>query len=120
MPFKNSLFECRTDRSREGKDPSRERTAPPDPRWTCPQKETSTEPTDEQLLEVYLDLPKKERENRFADTAHAAEMVGLSQRTIQLWIEIGLIRAILLGGKYMICLNSLKDYLKSRIEQQGA
>ncbi len=75
--------------------------------------------TDEQLLEVYLSLTAKERHEMFADTARAAEIVGLSQRTIQLWIEVGLIRAFLLGGKYKICLNSLKRYLKSRIEQQA-
>ncbi|MBZ5538513.1 MAG: helix-turn-helix domain-containing protein [Acidobacteriia bacterium] len=74
--------------------------------------------SDEQLLDLYLGLSSKERDGRFADTARAAEIVGLSQRTIQLWIEIGLIRALLLGGKYKICLQSLRGYLKSCIEQQ--
>jgi excisionase family DNA binding protein len=75
--------------------------------------------TDEELLDLYLGLSSKERDGMFADTARAAEIVGLSQRTIQLWIEIGLIRAILLGGKYKICLHSLKDFLRSKIEQQA-
>lgn len=90
----------------------------PDRKSSENHKENAPILTDEELLDFYLDLPGKEREGLFADTARAAEIVGISQRTIQLWIEIGLIRAIQLGGKYKICLNSLRDFLKSKIEQQ--
>lgn len=68
------------------------------------------------LLDMYLTLPHKQREQRFADTASAARITGLTQRTIQLWIEFGAIRAIPIGRKYKIDLESLKDYLKSRVE----
>ncbi|MEW6207698.1 MAG: helix-turn-helix domain-containing protein [Acidobacteriota bacterium] len=71
--------------------------------------------TDEQLLDFYLSLPSKLRKDHFAETSQAAEMTGLSQRTIQLWIEGGLIRAMLVGGKYKVSLASLKAYLKRRI-----
>lgn len=71
------------------------------------------------LLEIYLTLPHKQREQRFADTASAAKITGLTQRTIQLWIEFGAIRAIPIGRKYKIDLDSLKAYLKSRIELQA-
>lgn len=71
------------------------------------------------LLEIYLTLPHKQREQRFADTASAARITGLTQRTIQLWIEFGAIQAIPVGRKYRIDLESLKSYLKSRIELQA-
>lgn len=71
------------------------------------------------LLEMYLTLPHKQRELRFADTASAAKITGLTQRTIQLWIEFGAIRAIPIGRKYKIDLESLRAYLKSRIELQA-
>jgi len=78
----------------------------------------TTEESDESgdLLDMYLTLPHKQREQRFADTASAARITGLTQRTIQLWIEFGAIRAIPIGRKYKIDLESLKDYLKSRVE----
>lgn len=68
----------------------------------------------EQLLELYLRLPAKERATRFADTAHCAEIVGVSRRTILFWIDAGLIRAIPVGKKYQICLVSLRKHLKRR------
>lgn len=79
---------------------------------------TTAENDDEggDLLDMYLTLPHKQREQRFADTASAARITGLTQRTIQLWIEFGAIRAIPIGRKYKIDLESLKDYLKSRVE----
>jgi len=71
------------------------------------------------LLEIYLTLPHKQREQRFADTASAAKITGLTQRTIQLWIEFGSIRAIPIGRKSKIDLESLIAYLKSRVELQA-
>jgi excisionase family DNA binding protein len=80
----------------------------------------ATEESDSnELLNVYLTLPHKQREQRFADTASAARITGLTQRTIQLWIEFGAIRAIPIGRKYKIDLESLTAYLKSRIELQA-
>jgi len=88
------------------------------PRTTSTQAVTESDDTQD-LLEVYLTLPHKQREQRFADTASAAKITGLTQRTIQLWIEFGAIRAIPIGRKYKIDLESLRAYLKSRIELQA-
>ena len=81
--------------------------------------EDNTETSGKDLLDIYLTLPPKQREQRFADTASAAKITGLTQRTIQLWIEFGVIRAIPVGRKYKIDLESLIDYLKSRIQLQA-
>ncbi len=78
---------------------------------------SQSELTDEQLLDYYLHLSKPQREEEFADTAQAAEMVGIAQRTIQLWIETGLIRAVVVGRKYKVYTTSLKQYLRSRVNQ---
>jgi excisionase family DNA binding protein len=72
-----------------------------------------------ELLELYLSLDARSREVRFADTARAADLVGLSRRTIQLWIRKGEIRAVRVGHKkYQVCLSSLKaclhDHLTAR------
>jgi excisionase family DNA binding protein len=68
---------------------------------------------EEDLLDLYLSLPAKLRIERFADTAHAAQVVGLSVRTIQLWIETGSVRAITVGKKYQVDLESLREHLRS-------
>lgn len=73
----------------------------------------------EELLEIYLTLPVKERRQRFSDTAYAAELTGLTQRTIQLWIEFGVVQAVQIGRKYQVDLHSLKAYLRSRVEEQA-
>ncbi|MDD5543113.1 MAG: helix-turn-helix domain-containing protein [Acidobacteriia bacterium] len=75
-----------------------------------------SELSSEALLEYFLSLPKQRRDQEFTETSKAATITGLSQRTIQLWIEIGVIRAIHIGGKYKILLESLKSYLRTRLE----
>jgi excisionase family DNA binding protein len=65
------------------------------------------------LLDLYLALPTKQRYEQFAGTLRAAEMAGLAQRTIQLWVECGLIRAVFVGRKYQVHLDSLWEYLRS-------
>lgn len=70
----------------------------------------------EDLLSLYLSLPEEKRKQKFANTSEAARMVGLSQRTIQLWIEVGFIMAIKIGRKYQVSLDSLRAYLKSRVD----
>ena len=77
-------------------------------------------PSDEELLRMYLKLPKKERSELFADTARAAELTDLSQRTIQFWIETGAIRAIPIGKKYQVYLESLGDYLKNEAKKRAS
>ncbi|MCI0489968.1 MAG: helix-turn-helix domain-containing protein [Blastocatellia bacterium] len=73
-----------------------------------------TDLSDQELLDLYLALSGKQRDEKFADTARAAEIAGLARRTIQMWIEIGAIRAILIGKQYRVSIDSLTDYLKGR------
>ena len=68
------------------------------------------------LLSLYLSLPEEKRKQKFANTSEVARMVGLSRRTIQMWIEVGLITAIKIGRKYQVSLDSLRAYLKSRVD----
>ena len=72
--------------------------------------------SEEDLLNLYLSLPEEERKQKFANTSEAAKMIGLSQRTIQTWIEGGFVAAIKLGRKYQVSLDSLRAYLKSRVD----
>lgn len=72
--------------------------------------------TNEELLKLYLSLPKRERDERFIDTARAAEITGLTRRTIQLWIEVGAVRAIHVGKKYEIEVGSLMHRLNLWLE----
>jgi excisionase family DNA binding protein len=73
--------------------------------------------TDGELLNLYLSLPPETRETMFITTAHAAEITGVSMRTIQLWLECGAVRAIVVGRKYRIVLESLRDYLESQMKK---
>ena len=68
------------------------------------------------LLLTYLSLPINDRKKRFATTAYAADITGLSRRTIQLWIEIGAIDAVHIGKRYEVDINSLIEYLRRRSE----
>jgi excisionase family DNA binding protein len=67
--------------------------------------------SDRDLLVLFLSLSKTERKNQFADTAQTAEIVGMSRRTVQLWIELGQIRAVRVGKKYHVHLDSVHGYL---------
>jgi len=73
--------------------------------------------TDPELLTLYLSLAPAARERTFVRTVRAAEMTGVSMRTIQLWIEIGSVRAIVVGGKYRIVVDSLKAHLESQMDK---
>lgn len=72
---------------------------------------------DGELLNLYLSLPPAAREKVFITTAYAAEITGVSTRTIQLWIECGAVRAIAVGKRYRIVLESLKDYLEVQMKK---
>jgi excisionase family DNA binding protein len=69
---------------------------------------------DGSLLEIFLAVAPPERAGRFASTARTASLTGLSQRTIQQWIQIGAIRAVQIGEKYQVDLRSLKTFLEAR------
>jgi excisionase family DNA binding protein len=62
----------------------------------------------QELIEAYLSLRAEERSESFPNTARAAEIIGVSQRTIQFWIEIGRLNAIRVGKKYRIPVAALK------------
>jgi len=76
--------------------------------------------TDEQLLDLYLSLPEAQRQERFVSTLRAARFVGLSQRTMQLWIECGTIQAVTVGRKYLVDLQSVKKELKVQMLKRVA
>lgn len=78
-----------------------------------------TKSTDAELLSLYLSLGPADREKTFISTAQAARITGVSVRTIQLWIEYGTVRAILVGSKYRILLESLKAHLERQIEKRA-
>ncbi len=74
--------------------------------------------TDRELLDLYLSLPPTARDEKFVDTAQAAEITGVSIRTIQLWIENGAVRAIVIGRKYRVVLDSLRAHLEIQMSKQ--
>jgi excisionase family DNA binding protein len=67
--------------------------------------------SDDNLLAEYLSLPKPEREERFITTSRAADLTGLSIRTIQSWAEYGYVRSFTIGKKYRIDRISLIEFL---------
>ena len=75
--------------------------------------------SDIQLLDLYLSLSPAARDRMFVDTAQAAGATGVSMRTIQLWIESGAVRAIAIGRKYRIVLESLRAHLKSQMNKRA-
>lgn len=75
---------------------------------------SNTESTDADLLTLYLSLSPAKRKELFVDTASAADRIGVSQRTIQAWIDSGLVRAVPIGKKFQVELASLLGYLRGR------
>jgi len=80
--------------------------------------ETAINNKSEDLLQRYLSLPANEREREFLSTSRAAKHVGVSSRTIQLWVEGGRVKAIPIGRKYKVHLGSLLAYITSLLERQ--
>lgn len=74
--------------------------------------------TNEDLWRRYLSLPTGQREQEFLSTALAAKRVGVSSRTIQLWIEGGKIKAIVIGRKYKVHFRSLLAYIENHIREK--
>ncbi len=64
------------------------------------------------LLDLYLATPNKQRDEQFLSTADAAEIAGISQRTIQFWIDSGALSAIRIGKNYRVSRDSLREYLQ--------
>ena len=66
------------------------------------------------LLAYYLSLLPSKRNELFLDTASAAERVGVSQRTIQSWIDAGFIQAVPIGRKFRVYVESLLRHVRTR------
>jgi hypothetical protein len=73
----------------------------------------------EELLQHYLDLSAEERDMQFADVVRAAQLAGLSPRTIQRWAKHRHIRAVLVAERYRIEIKSLYNYIKKRARARG-
>ena len=68
-----------------------------------------------ELLETYLKMSPSERDDRFVRTGVAAQLVGVSRRTIQAWVQYGHIEAIKIGHHYRVDLLSLQEYLRNTV-----
>ena len=64
------------------------------------------------MLNLYLATPTKQRDEQFLSTADAAEIGGVSQRTIQFWIDSGALAAIRIGKNYRVSRDSLREHLQ--------
>ena len=78
---------------------------------------STTESSQHQLLQHYLALTKKSRDLEFVTTSRASKKVGLSQRTIQFWVQIGRVDAVFIGRKWLVSVKSLVEYLENQAEQ---
>jgi len=74
----------------------------------------STALTASELLNLYLATPPKPREEQFVSTARAAEIAGVSQRTIQLWIDCGDLSAIRIRECYKVSRDSFREFLEEQ------
>jgi excisionase family DNA binding protein len=83
------------------------------------QSKVTADLTDSDLLRLYLAASRPERTRLFADTARAADLTGLSRRTIQFWVETGAVRAIAIGKRYEVYLPNLTSYLETRMEAKN-
>ncbi len=78
-----------------------------------PASEGAVDSTSEDLLQHYLSLPATQREKEFLSTTKAAKRIGVSPRTIQLWIEDGKIKAISIGRNYKVHFESLLAHIQN-------
>jgi excisionase family DNA binding protein len=74
----------------------------------------------EELSERYLVLAGENRDREFLSTTRAAELTGKARRTIQFWVEIGVVEAVFVGNKCWISVDSLKRYLRRRADKHAA
>ena len=81
---------------------------------------TLAESTEDSLLDLYLSLACVERDKRFACTMRAAEITGLSVRTIQFWVECGYVQALYIGRKYRVDLDSLRLHIKTQMQKHDS
>jgi excisionase family DNA binding protein len=65
-----------------------------------------------ELLNKYIALSASKRRNLFAPTGFMARRFGIPQRTLQRWIEAGVVPALRIGRNYKIHVPSLELYLQ--------
>jgi hypothetical protein len=63
----------------------------------------------EMLLNRWLCLSEEGRKEEFVNTARAAQIAGMAQRTIQHWIETRNIAAVPIGRRHEVHLISLRN-----------
>ncbi len=85
-------------------------------RLQSPQIEAE-ESHEEKLLNRYLILRGQAREKEFVSTTLAAEMAGVTQRTIIRWINEGKVFGIRIGKKRQIYVGSLQSYLQEASDE---
>jgi excisionase family DNA binding protein len=66
---------------------------------------------EDELADCFYSADPEARKILFVSTAKAADSFGVSQRTIQLWIERGSILAIRTGRNYKVYLPDIKRYM---------
>ncbi len=71
------------------------------------------QPPDE-LLDRFLALEPAARTEIFCTVTEAATLAAVGTRTVQRWIEVGEVDAVLVGPRYWLRRESLLAYLRSR------
>jgi excisionase family DNA binding protein len=69
-------------------------------------------PAHEGLVAEFLSASGDDGHGQFMDTQQAADAVGVSRRTVRLWIDRGSIEAIRAGKRLWIYAPSLTRYLE--------
>lgn len=67
--------------------------------------------SEREMAEIWLSMSREERREKFAGTARAAEIAGVSQRTVQFWIDSGYLVSLRIGKNYQIYLPLLVEHL---------
>jgi excisionase family DNA binding protein len=69
-----------------------------------------------ELLNLYLATPLEQREELFVSTLRAAGIAGVSQRTIQHWIDCGDLSALRIGKCYKVNRDSVRQFLQAGLD----
>ncbi len=74
----------------------------------------TTRDSKRELLDGWFSMSTKERRQWYAGTARAAEIAGVSRRTLLDWIHAGKVASLRIGKKHHVYLMSLKTHLNHR------
>ena len=83
-----------------------------------PQKAANEKSRSLELLDIYMSLRGKERDEKFITAEQAAEITGLTSRTIRKWINEGKIESLLFGDKHHIWMDSLRGHMQYLVEHE--